>query len=157
MSFSRLRMALLGVVAATAIGCSSSDGNQASAATLDPDGGAAPVFHADRTFTVDDFIAAGWKRSKEIPADTLPAAEAVWYGFHDKKDFELRFYPSHEAVIEHGTGPADETTGRGKPEFHQGGIHVTRTSYGAYVVAGNVVVLCESLVIECEALAANLR
>lgn len=120
MSFSRLRIVLLGIVAAAAVVCSSGDDGPVSAAISEPESDAAPVFYADRTFTVEDIIAAGWKRSKELPADTLPGAEAVWYGFHGQKDAELRIYPSNEAALEQGTGLADEATGRGKPEFHQG-------------------------------------
>ena len=54
-------------------------------------------------------------------------------------------------------GPADVVANRGKPEFHEGGITMTFTSYGAYVVAGNLIIMCESFVEECEALVAQME
>ena len=30
---------------------------------------------------------------------------------HNRKDYEVRFYASHEDAVEHGSGPADQVTG----------------------------------------------
>ena len=43
-------------------------------------------------FTVDDVVAAGWKKSKELSSETLPDATSVWYGFYKKRDVEVRIF-----------------------------------------------------------------
>ena len=102
---------------------------------------------------MDDVAATGWKKSTELSADTLSNAIEVWYGFYNQKDVEVRVYPSHESAVSDGTGPADEATGRGKPApFAVGGISATRTSYGAYAIVGNLVLLCEVQIDDCSPL-----
>ena len=97
--------------------------------------------------------AAGWKKSRELAAETLPNATSVWYGFYNQKDVEVRVYPSHESAMSDGTGPADDATARGKPApFAVGGISATRMSYGAYAIVGNLVLLCEVQIDDCSGL-----
>ena len=112
-----------------------------------------PILKPDSAYSVDDLVAAGWKKSKELSAETLPGAQSAWYGFYQQRDVEVRIYASHAAAIEQGSGPADDATGRGKPApFAVGGISATRTSYGAYAIVGNLVLLCEVQISECAGL-----
>ena len=118
----------------------------------------APILRPDRTYTLDDVMAAGYKKSKEYPIDTLPHATAVWYGFFNQKDIEIWVYPTHEEAVEFGTGPADEATGR---EWRKGGGEKgagtkAMSTYGAYLIAGNMVFLCELDVANCESLVENM-
>ena len=96
-------------------------------------------------------MGAGWKKSKELSSETLPEAIGAWYGFYDHRDVELRQYKTHESVLSAGIVPADEATGRGKPApFAVGGISATRTSYSTYAIVGNLILLCEIKIEDCQ-------
>ena len=110
------------------------------------------ITQQDRVYTLEDLLAAGWKKSKQLETDTLANSIDAWYGFFQQKDIELRFYESHEAAVEHGVGPADELIGRGKVGRAAVGITVLTVDYGAYAIAGNVVMMCESELAPCETL-----
>lgn len=135
--------------------CGSSDGGTAGSATDAAVVEEEPVLmlQPGGVFTVDDVAAAGWKKSKELSHETLPDALGVWYGFYNQRDVEVWIYASHDLAISSGAGPADKATGRGKPApFAVGGISATRTSYGAYGIVGNLVLLCEVKIDDCEGL-----
>lgn len=109
-------------------------------------------------FTVDDVASAGWKKSKEISTETLPDATDAWYGFYNQRDVEIWIYASHDQAISSGMEPADAATGRGKPApFAVGGISATRTSYGTYAVVGNLIMLCEVKIEDCEGLLNSIK
>ncbi len=121
-------------------------------------GGAAPILRPDSVFTIDDVATAGFKKSKQYPTDTLPQASDVWYGFYNQKDVEVRIYPTHADAVEFGIGPADNATGR---EWRKGGGEKgagtkAMSTFGAYIIAGNLVILCELDVTHCEALVAQM-
>jgi len=150
-------------------GCASEDAPTATraaegqpAATATPAGeegiDEAPVVRPDRTYTIDDVVAAGYKKSKEIPTDTLPNATAAWYGFFNQKDIEVWTYATHGDAVEFGAGPADEATGRDwrKGGGEKGAGTKAMFSYGAYLIVGNMVLLCELDVAHCESLVANM-
>ena len=100
------------------------------------------IFHADKTFTTDSFVAAGWKKSKEYDTATVPESTEIWYGFFNQKDIEIRFYQSHESALEHGVPLAQESL-QMDAGARVGGVNTVRTGYSAYAVAGNAVMLCE--------------
>ena len=137
--------------------CGSSDsGTVGSAADTEEE----PVLmlRPNGVFTIDDVAAAGWKKSKELSPETLPDAIGVWYGFYNQRDVEVRIYASHDLAISSGTGPAEDAVGRGKPApFAVGGISATRTSYGTYAIVGNLVLLCEVKIEDCEGLLNGIR
>ena len=110
-----------------------------------------PIFHADKTFTTDSFMAAGWKKSKEYDTATVPESTEIWYGFFNQKDIEIRFYQSHESALEHGVPLAQESL-QMDAGARIGGVNTVRTGYSAYAVAGNAVMLCELDVSSCETL-----
>ena len=110
-----------------------------------------PIFHADKTFTTDSFMAAGWKKSKEYDTATVPESTEIWYGFFNQKDIEIRFYQSHESALEHGVPLAQESL-QMDAGARIGGVNTVRTGYSAYAVAGNAVMLCELDLSSCETL-----
>lgn len=118
----------------------------------------APILRPDRTYTIDDVAAAGFKKSKQYPTDTLPGVQDVWYGFFDQKDIEVRLYASHAAALENGVGPAEDATGRSwrKGGGEKGAGTKAMFTYGAYMVVGNMVLLCELDVANCEGLIENM-
>ena len=106
-------------------------------------------------FEVDDFVGAGWKKNKEYALDTLPEAQAAVFGFYNRKDIELRFYPSHEVAMSAGKASAEEAIATEKVSGRGAGFSSV-TLYGAYVIAGNVVMLCEFSVQDCTDLLDNV-
>ena len=107
------------------------------------------VLDSKGNYSAGMFKNSGWKASKEFPKDSLPKATNIWYGFYKQKDIELRFYNGHSDLRTYGIKEAELTVSMGKPEFHQGGIDKTRLGYGAYLIAGNVIIMCEAEVNDC--------
>jgi hypothetical protein len=111
------------------------------------------ILQSSGVFSVDDVAAAGWKKSKELFPETLPDAISVWYGFYNQRDVEVRVYESQASAIGSGQDIADVATGRRKPApFASGGISSTRTSYSAYAIVGNIILLCEIKIEDCQGL-----
>ena len=51
------------------------------------------IFHADKTFTTDSFVAAGWKKSKEYDTATVPESTEIWYGFFGRSKIYSKNQP----------------------------------------------------------------
>lgn len=121
-----------------------------------------------RIYTIDDFRTIGIKTSKQYDVDGLPASLEAWFGFWQPrgpgpKEYELRFYASHEDAVRYGQALAEEVTGEDavltvdeatwkvgmRDRRAQGGeLHTFGTiypRYGDFVIFGNVVMLCEGL------------
>ena len=157
MVFKRPVAVLLAMMAVALLaGCGSSDGGTAGNPT---DAGEVPVLtlQPDGVFTVDDVAAAGWKKSKELSPETLPDVTGVWYGFYNQRDVEVWVYPSHDLAITSGAGPADDVTGKVKAGLWQIGPSVTRTGYGTYAIVGNLILLCEVKIEDCEGLLNSIK
>ena len=103
---------------------------------------------AGSVYEAEDFIEAGWKKNKEYPLDTLPEATAALFGFYNRKDIEIRFYPSHEVAMSAGKESAEQAIATEKVSGRGAGFSSV-TLYGAYLIAGNVVMLCEFSVQDC--------
>lgn len=99
-------------------------------------------------FEAEDFVDAGWKKNKEYPLETLPEATAALFGFYNRKDIELRFYPTHEIAMSVGKESAEQAIATEKVSGRGAGFSSV-TLYGAYLIAGNVVMLCEFSVQDC--------
>ena len=117
------------------------------------------ILAPEQSFTFDDYVAAGWKKSKQYDTETVPQATDIWYGFFNAKDIEVRFYESHEIAKTAGFENAAEAIDQ---SFREGGQYGASnrgagssavTKYKAFVVAGNTVMLCEQSVDSCIALA----
>ena len=114
------------------------------------------VLRIDEVFTVENFEAAGFKLSKEFDIDTVPLATNVYYGFADRRDIEIRKYATHADAMSAGVKSALAILGRSPASNSAGGIITSgnnRTSYHAYLVAGNMVMLCQTDISVCENLA----
>jgi len=136
----------------------------------DPGGSADPRFQkvsiADQIYVVQDFLVIGFRESKRYNVSELPKAVDAWYGFWKPggiapKEFELRFYGSHEDAVEAGTVPAEDASGeeanldRATALWKEGhrdrrAIYDYRAApmakYKDYAIFGNVVLLCEGKV-----------
>ena len=97
-------------------------------------------------FTYDQFIAVGWKQFQIYDVDTLPKALDARYGFFNRRDVEIRRYPSHEDAMDVGAKSAQEALER---VVHDGSGFTSRRVYGGYLVAGNLVMMCEISTDDC--------
>lgn len=100
----------------------------------------------NREFTYDEFIEVGWKQHQIYEVNTLPNALEARYGFYHRRDVEIRRYPSHEAAMGDGTASAEEALDR---TVHDGSGFASRRVYGGYLVAGNLVMMCEVSTDDC--------
>lgn len=127
------------------------------------------VTPSDQLFILDDFKATGFKIAKEYSAEGLTAATSAWFGFwrpegSDAKEYEARFYASHEDAPQFGTSFAEEGAGasaildeedatwnegvKDRRYFFAGpigshGSGKVQPKYGGYSIYGNMVLLCE--------------
>ncbi|MDP6665874.1 MAG: hypothetical protein QF357_00580 [Dehalococcoidia bacterium] len=132
------------------------------------DGLIASLEDTERKYTIADLTDVGFKKAETYDVRDLESASSVHYGFYgtdpyDRLEYEVRFYFTHAAASEIGVAFADEATGRdaslyaddqrwqeGLTERRRcdanGGHHVGRCGfpkYYDYVVAGNMVLMCE--------------
>ena len=89
--------------------CSSGPSDDEATAT-DEDGPV--IIRITDSFDVDSFIDAGWKKSKEYSTETVPESNAIWYGFYQSQDVEIRFYNSHADAMSPGMEAANEVVDR---------------------------------------------
>lgn len=101
-------LAVIGILAMVATACGSvGSGSAASFAQISQFGA---------TYTVDDLMALGFKKSRTYPLDGLPGATEAIFGFWrvpngDPVDFEIRFYNSHDDAVSLGKALGEEGSG----------------------------------------------
>jgi hypothetical protein len=142
----------LAAISIALIACGSSkDDVSASDSVAEPVFDAIQMTLPDSVFTANDVAAVGWKKSKELSSETLPGATSVWYGFYQQRDVEVRVYESQMKAISLGQDLADTATGRNKPQSTT--LHSrTWTSYLSYAIVGNLILLCEVKIEDCQSL-----
>ena len=141
-------------------------------------------------YSVDDFeTLTNFKLNKTYDIEGLDSADNAIYGFfgpdpYDRQEYEARFYPDHSTAITIGVDFANEATGpdavlasatqrwdegltqrracaaNTRGSHHSGRCNIAK--YGDYVVAGNLVLLCqgrdsETALENCQALYAALQ
>lgn len=165
--FTSICKLLPGLLLVLAVACGGGDGgDDAGGSTNDtPDEEvSAGLFDAplivknDATYSIDELVSVGYKKSRQIDTEALPNAQDAWYGFFNQKDIEVWVYDSHQAALDFGVGPAEEIFGVKRAPTS--GISVLPTErfvnrYAAYAVFGNLVMLCEDELATCEALIAE--
>ena len=74
------------------------------------------VTNSPRIFTFEELESIGFKKSKEYDVTGLEGAIKAINGFWltdiGKKEYELRFYPSHSIAVSLGESLAQEVTGK---------------------------------------------
>ncbi len=131
------------------------------------------VASSEETYELEDFQAIGFKKSKQYDVTGLPGGVDAYMGFFGpdpskRKQYELRFYASHENAVEQGTRPAEEVTGEDADQYRlnptweegrrdrwiagnasSGGQMPSdaRPKYGDFAIYGNVLMLCEGAVV----------
>ena len=141
-------------------------------------------------YSAEDFeTLANFKLSKSYDVNGLEGADSAIYGFfgpdpYDRQEYEARFYPDHKTALTLGIDFANEATGpdaiiasstqrwdegltqrracaaNTRGSHHSGRCNIAK--YGDYVVAGNLVLLCQgrdsqTALQNCQALYAALQ
>ena len=151
-----LLLVVLTTISIPIVACGSSNGEPLL--NDDPELDAVQITLPASVFTADDVAAVGWKKSKELSPETLPGVTSVWYGFYQQRDVEVRVYESQDEAISVGQELADLHSGRRKPSsmIDSGAITNaqtnTRTSYLSYAIVGNLILLCEIKIEDCQSL-----
>jgi hypothetical protein len=154
-----LLLVVLAAISILVVACGSSNGDESvSDSVVEAEIDAVQMTLPDSVFTADDVAAVGWKKSKELSSETLPGVSSVWYGFFEQRDVEVRVYESQSEAISLGQELADLHSGRRKPSsmIDSGAITnaqtSTRTSYLTYAIVGNLILLCEIKIEDCQGL-----
>ncbi len=130
------------------------------------------VINNDIVHTITDFEDAGLKKPKSIQADAVdkktgepitPNAKEIHVGFFKStmgpKDIELRIYTSHQEALDDGVNPAEKTINAAVEAGGavKGAGTFAKSSYGAYIVSGNAIMLCQVQIEVCDELAEGLK
>ena len=157
---------VMAIAASTA--CGSDTGDTSGGDAPAEGSGADPrIRSADGTYTIDDLkAAAGVKANKDYDVEELPGADAAWRIIYNRLDYEVRFYPDHQTLLDEGIPYVEHVTGddavvigddviweegakdrrrcsRDADTPHSGCAYSPR--YWDYVVVGNMILMCEGL------------
>ena len=134
------------------------------------------IINPYNTHSVSDFEIAGLKKPKSLQADAIdkktgepitPGAKEIYLGFYKSslgpKDVEIRIYESHDEALTYGVPSAEKTIST-VVAFTNALIETTSAEsatstagYGAYVVLGNTIMICQSQIEVCDELIASLK
>lgn len=163
----RLR-ALMAVALAAAIGAliaacggSSEESGASVGAAASSDASATlaqdvPVRLPDSVYSVADVEAAGWRSSKQLDNGQLEGSTGIWYGFFNQRDIELWVYPTFDDAMSLGAPVAQSIMDENRVVDVLNSIRGGTNVYAAYVVVGNLVMLCEVEIGTCDALVERL-
>lgn len=149
-----LAVAVAGAAALVMVACSSEPTVPDA-----PDEDTTLIVRTGDTFDLESFVNGGWKKSKEFSTETVPESNAIWYGFYKSQDVEIRFYGSHADALGPGVESASAAVGRVSNANLQGNAIFAsgqRTQYNDFLVAGNVVILCQLDIDVCAELVENI-
>ena len=126
-------------------------------------------------YIISDFESAGLKKPKSLKADAVdkktgeaitPKALEVHLGFFKSslgpKDVEVRLYESHADALTHGVPTAEKTIStvvaftNALIETTSAESTTTTAGFGAYIVTGNSIIICQSQIEVCDELLEGL-
>ena len=156
------------IAASTACGSDTGDsGGDGSDTSAEGGGGDPRIRSTEGTYTIDNLkAAAGVKANKDYDVEELPGADAAWRIIYNRLDYEVRFYPDHQTLLDEGIPYVEHVTGddavvigddviweegakdrrrcsRDADTPHSGCAYSPR--YWDYVVVGNMILMCEGL------------
>ena len=155
-----LTLLIFSIATIAIVACGSGESTDDTVSTTNDGAETAPILRIDETFTVENFETAGLKLNKEFDTDTVPKATNIYYGFANRRDIEIRKYASHADAMSAGVESAIAIMERSPASNSAGGIITSgnnRTSYHAYLVVGNMVMLCQTDISVCEQLATDVQ
>ncbi len=149
------------LVAVMSVACGSDTGGATAEEMGDP-----RIRSIVATYSIDNLKTVGVKTNKEYDVEELPGADAAWRIIFNQLDYEVRFYPDHQTLLDEGIPYAEHVTGddavvigddviweegakdrrrcsRDADTPHSGCSYSPR--YWDYVVVGNMIMMCEGL------------
>ena len=160
-------ISLAAMAIATSTACGSDDGDSVGDGGTARSGGDPRIRSTEGTYTIEDLKAtAGVKANKDYDVEGLPGADAAWRIIFNRLDYEVRFYPDHQTLLDEGISYVEHVTGddavvigddviweegakdrrrcsRDADTPHSGCAYSPR--YWDYVVVGNMILMCEGL------------
>ena len=157
------------------VGCG---GNSDELSLSEEDGGilTSRIINEQSTYAISDFESAGLKKPKPLKADAVdkktgeaitPQATEVHLGFFKSsmgpKDVEVRFYKSHSDAITYGVPTAEKTIStvvaftNALIETKSAESATSTSGYGAYIVTGNAIMICQGQIEVCDELLDELK
>ena len=158
----------MAIAASTACGSDNGDSGGDGGDTLAEGSGGDPrIRSTEGTYTIEDLKAtAGVKANKDYDVEDLPGADAAWRIIFNRLDYEVRFYPDHQTLLDEGIPYVEHVTGddavvigddviweegakdrrrcsRDADTPHSGCAYSPR--YWDYIVVGNMILMCEGL------------
>jgi ABC-type phosphate/phosphonate transport system substrate-binding protein len=130
------------------------------------------IINGNNTYAISHYEEAGLKKPKSIQADAIdkktgepitPNAQEIHVGFFKSsmgpKDIELRIYANHQDALDYGVPPAEKTIDAAVQAGGavKGAGTFAKSSYGAYVVSGNTIILCQVQIEVCDELSEGLK
>jgi hypothetical protein len=99
------------------------------------------VTRPNPTFTIDDLVANGYKKSKSFDSETLGGASEAWYGLFTQRDIEVLVNASHDEALTSVVTLAESviTKEAGQTDY----LIPVVNRYQAFAVVGNLIMLCE--------------
>ncbi|MEE8045222.1 MAG: DUF6810 family protein [Dehalococcoidia bacterium] len=96
-------------IAAVSVACGS---DESSGVAMIP-----RISDSGEILSLTDLEAIGFKKSKTYDVEGLTGADSAYFGFwgldpYERKDYEVRFFPSHSDAVELGTALASERVGK---------------------------------------------
>ena len=153
----------IAIMIAAAIACGSDTSNSGDAPA---EGGDPRIRSTEGSYSIDDLKTAGVKANKDYDVADLPGADDAWRVIYNRLDYEVRFYPDHQTLLDEGIPYVEHVTGddaivigddviweegakdrrrcsRDADTPHSGCAYSPR--YWDYVVVGNMILMCEGL------------
>ena len=111
------------------------------------------IIESSNIYSLEDVKNAGWKESNKFDNSEYPETVEIAYGFFKRKDIEVWVYTSAEAAKKFGISYGDEAVEKRAGQTDYMIPRVNR--YHAYVIVGNLMLLCETEILDCQKLIDN--
>ena len=108
------------------------------------------IIESSTIYSIDDLIDAGWKKDRKFDNSEYPETVEIAYGFFQRKDIEAWVYNSADEAKKFGVNYGEQAVDK-KPG--QTDYLIPRVNrYHAYVIIGNLMLLCETEILDCQKL-----
>jgi hypothetical protein len=111
------------------------------------------IIESSNIYSLEDVKNAGWKEFNKFNNSEYPETVEIAYGFFKRKDIEVWVYKSPEAAKKLGIPYGDEAVEKRAGQTDYMIPRVNR--YHAYVIVGNLMLLCETETLDCQKLIDN--
>ena len=113
------------------------------------------IIESSSMYSIDDLINAGWKKDREFDNSEYPETIEIAYGFFQRKDIEAWVYKSADEAKEFGVPYGEQAVDK-KPG--QTDYLIPRVNrYHAYVIVANLMLLSETVILDCQKLIDKLE